>query len=238
MKKFRFCVLMLMVWLVSCGESLQSPAQFETQLDSVAYAVGMDIARFYQKQDVELDPKMLYMGFRDVMEQQGVKLSEEEALAMIQVFRAEMSKKEKERMTLEAAENEIVSQTFMKENSSKEGIIGLPSGLQYRVITAVTEGGSPSREATVQVIYSGRLIDGTIFDSSERLGGVAEFQVNRVIPGWTEALTLMKPGAKWELFIPAELGYGRQGRPPSIPPNAALIFELELVSIVSDPAGN
>ncbi|MEO1450814.1 MAG: FKBP-type peptidyl-prolyl cis-trans isomerase [Bacteroidota bacterium] len=234
MKHLPFISLLLISLISACGESLDSPAQFETQLDSVAYSVGMDIARFYQKQEVELDPKMLYMGFRDVMAQQGVKLSEEEAMSMIQVFREEMTRKEKARMALQAAEQEVLGQKFLEENRNSEGVVELPSGLQYRVITAANEGQAPSPEATVQVNYISRLIDGSVYDSSERLGGPAEFQVNRVIPGWTEALTLMKPGAKWELFIPAELAYGRQGRSPSVPPNAALIFELELVSIVSD----
>lgn len=236
MKNLLYCGVILLGLLSACGESLDSPAQFETQLDSVAYAVGMDIARFYQKQEVELDPRMLYKGFRDVMDQQGVKLSEDEAIAMIQVFREEMSRKEKERLLFKAAENEIISQEFLEQNRSNDGVIELPSRLQYRVLTAVNEGQAPSPTDIVQVKYVGRLVDGTIFDSSDRLDGPAEFQVNRVITGWTEALTMMKPGAKWQLFIPPELAYGRQGRPPSIPPNAALLFELELISVVSAPA--
>jgi len=120
--------------------------------------------------------------------------------------------------------------TFLAENAKKEGVITTASGLQYKVIKSGT-GESPRLTDTVKVNYQGTLIDGTVFDSSMRHGGPATFPINRVIPGWTEALQLMKVGDKWQLFIPANLAYGDQSPGPTIPPNSVLIFEVELLGI-------
>jgi len=119
---------------------------------------------------------------------------------------------------------------FLAENAKKEGVITTASGLQYKVIKSGT-GESPKLTDTVKVNYEGTLIDGTVFDSSKQHGGPATFPVNRVIPGWTEALQLMKVGDKWQLFIPARLAYGDQSPTAAIPPNSVLIFEVELLGI-------
>jgi|JFJP01.1.fsa_nt_gi FKBP-type peptidyl-prolyl cis-trans isomerase FklB len=119
---------------------------------------------------------------------------------------------------------------FLEENKKQEGVVVLPSGLQYKVLVNGTGTGSPLATSTVTTHYRGTLIDGTEFDSSYKRGTPASFPVNGVIKGWTEALQLMKPGDKWQLFIPYQLAYGERGYPGAIPPKAVLIFEIELIS--------
>jgi FKBP-type peptidyl-prolyl cis-trans isomerase FklB len=130
----------------------------------------------------------------------------------------------------QAAKNLAASDKFLAENGAKEGVKTLPSGLQYRVVQEGT-GPSPKGADTVTVNYRGSLVDGTEFDSSYRRGQAAELPVEGLIPGWTEALQLMKTGSKWEIFIPPQLGYGERGASPVIPPNSVLIFEVELLSV-------
>jgi FKBP-type peptidyl-prolyl cis-trans isomerase FklB len=131
----------------------------------------------------------------------------------------------------EAAKNEKLSQEFLTANGKKDGVVTLPSGLQYKIIKAGT-GAKPAAASKVQVHYRGSLIDGTEFDSSYKRGEPASFPVNGVISGWTEALQLMKEGAKWQLVIPSDLAYGENGAPPMIPPNATLVFDVELLKIL------
>lgn len=129
-----------------------------------------------------------------------------------------------------AESNRAIGEAFLAENAQREGVVTLPSGLQYEVIEE-GDGATPGRRSTVVVHYSGTLIDGTPFDSSLQRGEPARFPVNRVIPGWTEALRLMKVGDKWRLFIPADLAYGDRGVGPVIAPGSTLIFEVELLAV-------
>jgi len=150
---------------------------------------------------------------------------------ILTAYQQEMQMKMMAEASAAAEENEQKAEAFLAENGKKEGVKTLASGLQYKVIT---EGGgaSPTAESTVEVHYKGTLIDGTEFDSSYKRGEPASFPVGGVIPGWTEALQLMKEGAKWEVAIPPALAYGEQGAPPVIPPNSALVFEVELLKVV------
>jgi FKBP-type peptidyl-prolyl cis-trans isomerase FklB len=202
-------------------------------MDSVSYAVGMDIARFYQKQEVTLNPVMLYQGFQAMHEGKDLKISEEAALEVMGAFQSQMRIREEERRFQSAQENAIRGQKFLEANREKEGVTQLPSGLQYKVLTSGT-GASPRADNVVRVHYVGRLVDGTEFNNSRTAeeGVPLEVQVDEVLPGWTEALLRMKPGDLWELYIPPELAYGEQGRGNSIPPNSTLIFEVELLEIV------
>jgi FKBP-type peptidyl-prolyl cis-trans isomerase len=141
--------------------------------------------------------------------------------------REEMQKVEQEAAKLESAANLKEGAAFLEANGAKEGVVTTESGLQYKVITEGT-GAKPSTESTVEVHYAGRLLDGTEFDSSIKRGVPVKFGVTQVIPGWTEALQLMPEGSKWELYIPANLGYGSGGQGP-IGPNSVLVFEVELL---------
>ncbi len=140
-----------------------------------------------------------------------------------------MAAREKE-MTEMAGKNLTEGEAFLAANKAKEGVKTLESGLQYKVLTP-GEGKSPKATDKVTVHYRGTLLDGTEFDSSHKRGEPAVFQVDQVIPGWTEALKLMKPGAKWELYIPAKLAYGERGAGQKIAPNATLVFEVELLKV-------
>lgn len=129
-----------------------------------------------------------------------------------------------------ADNNKAAGDAFLAANKSKKGVVSLPDGLQYKVIVA-GKGATPTANDTVVVHYAGRLINGTVFDSSYKRGQPATFQVGAVIPGWVEALKLMKVGSTWELYIPSQLAYGDQGAPPIIGPNQTLIFKVKLLSI-------
>jgi FKBP-type peptidyl-prolyl cis-trans isomerase len=145
------------------------------------------------------------------------------------LFQKEMTAKQAEKIKMAGEKNKKAGETFLSENSKKDGVVTLKSGLQYKVITEGT-GKMPKESDTVTTHYRGTLVDGTEFDSSYKRGEPVSFQVNGVIPGWTEALQLMKTGSKWQLFIPSGLAYGENG-PEPIGPNAALIFDVELISV-------
>jgi FKBP-type peptidyl-prolyl cis-trans isomerase len=184
---------------------------------------------------IDLDLAAYQQGFADGAAKLESKLSEEETSAAIQAFqqqmmakREEMQKAEQEAAELESEANLKEGAAFLETNGAKEGVVTTESGLQYKIITAGT-GAKPSKESTVEVHYAGRLLDGTEFDSSIKRGVPVKFGVTQVIPGWTEALQLMTEGSKWELYIPADLGYGAGGQGP-IGPNSVLIFEVELLT--------
>jgi FKBP-type peptidyl-prolyl cis-trans isomerase FklB len=157
-----------------------------------------------------------------------VQLSNEEVFAAIQLFQERMAAAAQAEMQ----ENAAATQAFLDSNGAKEGVTTTASGLQYEVIASgPADGASPTASDAVLAHYHGTLIDGTVFDSSVDRGEPAEFGLSQVISGWTEALQLMKVGDKWRLFLPPTLAYGEQSPTPAIPPNSALIFEVELLEI-------
>jgi FKBP-type peptidyl-prolyl cis-trans isomerase FklB len=191
----------------------------ESDTDKVNYSLGYELGKDLQREELELLPEVLIKGAQDALS--GAKplvrtTQRRKALAEIKKKRAEANLQE--------------SQAFLAANAGKEGVATLPSGLQYKEIRA-GEGKAPGPGDSVTVNYRGTLVDGSEFDSSYERGKPSTFQVKRVIKGWAEALQLMQEGAKWEIFIPPELGYGRQGRAKRIPPNSALVFEVELISV-------
>ena len=196
----------------------------EKELEKVSYALGVSMAQNLQQQNFDfLIIEALSKGFQDVYNQSELLVKKEEANEVIQnYFKAKAGKL--------AIENLEAGKKFMEENKTKEGVVTLASGLQYQVITEGT-GDTPSLESKVTTHYHGTLIDGTVFDSSVDRDQPASFPVSGVIPGWTEALQLMKVGSKWKLFIPAELAYGPNSPGGAIGPNSTLIFDVELISI-------
>jgi FKBP-type peptidyl-prolyl cis-trans isomerase FklB len=171
----------------------------------------------------------LAKGVRDAVSGGQPLLSETEVRETLRAYYAEARTKVQEKRKQLAEKNKKEGEAFLAENAKKEGVKTLPSGLQYKVL-AEGSGASPSTNDTVVTQYRGTLIDGTEFDSSFKSGKPATFGVTRVIKGWTEALQLMKPGAKWQLYIPSNLAYGDAGT-PTIPPGSTLLFEIELLSI-------
>ena len=205
-----------------------------TQTQKISYLFGMDSARNIKSMDVEFDSQAFKQGFADGMQGADSLLTDEEITEAIEIFQVEMAtkreeqiKQQEEALALQSKANTEEATAFLLDNSTKPDIVSTESGLQYRIITSGT-GEKPSAESTVEVHYVGRLLDGTEFDSSLKRGVPAQFGVTQVIPGWTEALKLMKEGSKWELFIPPELAYGPGGQ-GLIGPNAMLLFEVELL---------
>ena len=216
---------------ILAGQVYAQDVVLQTQKDKVSYSIGMDIGMTLKNQSIEIDPAILARGIKDSMTGQKPLMTEQEIRDTITAFQKEMTAKQQELAKQMGEKNKKEGETFLAENKKKEGVKTLASGLQYKVIKAGT-GKKPKATDTVTTHYRGTLVDGTEFDSSARQGKPATFRVNGVIPGWTEALQLMEEGAKWQLFIPSNLAYAERGTPGGpIGPNAALIFDIELISI-------
>ena len=212
-----------------------APLVLKTAKQKRSYAIGADIGKKVggqlKAQSVELDPAMVARGMRDALS--GVKpaMTDEEIRTTLTELRTQLQQKQAAVAQAASAKNKQEGEAFLAANKGKEGVVALPSGLQYKVLKQ-GEGKKPLATDTVQCNYRGTLIDGTEFDSSAKHGGApATFPVNGVIKGWTEALQLMPVGSKYQLFIPSDLAYGDRGMGGSIGPGATLIFEVELVSI-------
>lgn len=221
----------------SAGTTQQTPAErsqqgvvLNTQKDKISYAVGMNIGTNLHRQPLDVDPAILLQGLKDVLAGNKPLLTEEEARTLLTQLQEDMRKQQAEKAQQMGAANKAEGETFLAANKTKEGVITLPSGLQYKILKAGT-GPKPSASDSVVCNYRGTLINGAEFDSSYKRGQPATFPVNGVIKGWTEALQLMPVGSKWQLFIPAQLAYGERGAGADIGPNAALIFEIDLLSI-------
>lgn len=203
----------------------------KNQRDKVSYGIGMDIGKGLKSQSVDIDPDILARAVKDVLSGGKLLMTDEEFRETMTNFRNEMMAKQVARMKELAEKNKKEGEEFLAENKKKEGVVTLPSGLQYKIINDGT-GEKPAATDTVTVNYRGTLINGTEFDSTATHGQPATFRVNGVIPGWTEALQLMKEGSKWQIFIPSSLAYGERGTGRGeIGPNATLIFDVELISI-------
>jgi FKBP-type peptidyl-prolyl cis-trans isomerase len=201
-----------------------------TQKDKISYALGMNVGTNLQRQSLDVDPAILLQGLKDGLAGSKPLLTEEEARTLLTQLQEDMRKKQAEKAQQMGAANKTEGEAFLAANKNKEGVITLPSGLQYKILKAGT-GPKPAATDSVVCNYRGTLISGTEFDSSYKRGQPATFPVNGVIKGWTEALQLMPVGSKWQLFVPASLAYGDRGAGADIGPNATLIFEVELLSI-------
>ena len=202
----------------------------ETEMEKVSYIIGTQIARNFKTQDIDVNVDSLAQGIKDALAGTKLALSEAEMKTVYSGWQRRMKAQQAAKQAKEASEGLAKGNAYLAANRTKEGVIVLPSGLQYKVITEGT-GNTPVATDKVKTHYRGTLIDGTEFDSSYKRGTPAEFPVTGVIKGWVEALQLMKEGGKWELYIPANLAYGSRAR-PTIPANSALVFEIELIEIV------
>jgi len=200
-----------------------------SNIDSVSYLIGNDIARSFKTNGIDLNFELLYRGILDSQKGADTLISKEKTQAILMAFQQQMTTKRKAKDSEVSAENKTKGAAFLAANKTKEGIIVTASGLQYKIIKEGA-GESPKPTDKVEVEYTGTLIDGSVFDATSTRGEPAEFAVNGVIPGWTEGLLLMKPGAKYMFYIPAELAYGDQKTGP-IPAGSTLIFEVELLKI-------
>ena len=232
MKKLIGIFIALLMIAISCTSSekaVETP-QLTDYMDTVSYSVGVDIGKSFRLQEMDIDPDVMARGLNDAFSDKETALTKEEVQSTLIKFRQEFQQKQREIAQRKAQEAAVAEETYLAENAKKEGVVSLPSGLQYKVITP-GDGPSPLKTDKVKVHYKGTLIDGTVFDSSYDRGQPTSFNVSGVIKGWTEALLLMQVGSKWELTIPSILGYGTRSRGEKIPPNSTLLFELELLGI-------
>ena len=226
-----FAVAVVCLALVMSGtESAADPTTLKGEKERLGYSIGMDVGSVIKRQAIEVDPDTVARGFKDVYTGGKTLLTEEEMRQEIQILQTKLMERQAEDMKRLAEKNKSEGEKFLAENAKKEGVKTLPSGLQYKELKAGT-GKSPKAADSVTTHYSGTLIDGTEFDSSYKRNEPATFPVSGVIAGWTEALQLMKEGAKWQLFIPSSLAYGDMGAGRDIGPNATLIFEVELLKV-------
>jgi FKBP-type peptidyl-prolyl cis-trans isomerase len=226
---------MTLKWMAVVGVGLlaaQAGAEeafvFKTQKDKVSYGIGADMGRNLKRQGIDVDVDLLVKGLRDAFSGEKLLMTDNDLRKTIEALQADLMRKQRA-TRIAAVNNKEKGEVFLAENKTKEGVVTLPSGLQYKILRA-GEGKKPTDADTVECHYRGTLIDGTEFDSSYRAGQPATFKVAGVIPGWKEALKLMPVGSKWQLFIPPQLAYGARGL-GEIGPNATLIFEIEILAI-------
>jgi FKBP-type peptidyl-prolyl cis-trans isomerase FklB len=214
----------------------QTPLTLKTPKDKASYAIGLNIGRGMRKDAVDIDPNILSRGLKDGLAGGKPLLTDEEAKTALMVLQSDVRKKQADKMLMVGETNKKEGEEFLAANKPKEGVVTLPSGLQYKILK---EGAGPKPSATDSVVcnYRGTLLNDTEFDSSYKRGQPATFPVGGVIKGWTEALQLMPVGSKWQLFVPSELAYGQRGPSPEIGPNSTLIFEVELLSIQDKATG-
>ena len=218
-------------YLIVCGllvnacssKKITSKNDLKTDDEKFSYAVGLEIGQSLKGSKIKFDKNAVLQGIDQVISGSTPVLTDEEA----QKIKQEYSQK---KMTENSSKNKKEGEEFLAKNKEKEGVKTTASGLQYKVIKEGT-GNTPQATSTVSVHYKGTLLDGTEFDSSYKRGQPAQFAVNQVIPGWTEALQLMKEGSKYQLFIPSNIAYGERGAGGAIQPNSTLIFEVELLKI-------
>ncbi|HET6604770.1 MAG TPA: FKBP-type peptidyl-prolyl cis-trans isomerase [Xanthomonadaceae bacterium] len=205
--------------------------ELTTEKQKISYVVGMQVGNGLGQIKDEIELEVVFSAIRDQFAGNEPRLSEEEAIAVQQAFAQRLQAKRAEEMAAAAQKNKADGEAFLAQNSKTSGVKVTDSGLQYQVIKQGS-GPKPAVTDTVKVHYVGTLLDGTKFDSSVDRGQPAQFALNAVIPGWTEALQLMPVGSKYKLWIPSELAYGDRGTPGPIGPNQTLSFEVELLEIV------
>lgn len=222
--KINAAIAALAVVSIACTPEKKTDMELNSQIDKFSYALGMDLGSNVANEKLDsLNIQALILGMEDVLKSNETKFTITESQSIVREYLIGLQQAQAESLKKEA-------DSFFDTNGKKEGVETTPSGLQYEILEA-GNGISPSSEDVVKVHYTGTLLDGTKFDSSVDRGQPAQFKVGGVIPGWTEALQMMKVGAKWKLYIPSDLAYGDRGAGALIKPGATLVFEVELLDV-------
>ena len=229
MKKSFISAMVGICLTVPCLSQAAPPVSFE---DKLSYSMGFEVGNYFKGAGGDIQKEFLLIGIEDAFKGAQPTLTAEEMLAVKKEFATKMQAKQTAKLEDMKAKNKTAGEAYLVENKKKKGVTVTASGLQYEIIKK-GEGKNAIATDTVKVEYVGKLIDGTEFDSTTKHGEPAEFQVDQVIKGWSEALQLMNAGSKLHLVIPAELAYGENGAAPMIEPNSVLIFDVEMVSIVA-----
>lgn len=227
--RFGLAIVPAMIALMAFSASSASAA-LSSEKDKLSYTIGADIGSNFHAQGIEVEPDVFLQGLEDGLAGKQLQISDKEMEAVLKKFQSEMMAKKMSQMKEMSAKNKKEGEAFFAENKKKAGVVTLPDGLQYKILEA-GKGAKPSKTDTVTVEYTGKLINGTVFDSTEKTGKPVSFKVNQVIPGWTQALQLMPAGSTWEVYIPSSLAYGERGVGGPIGPNESLIFKIHLVSV-------
>lgn len=229
MKPLTICLAVILVASIGLAQDKAQP-QLKDQKEKASYSIGHELGTSLKKGNMEVNTDILMKGLKDGLSGAKSVLTDEQIKETMNTFQKEMMEKQQAVQKELGEKNKAEGTKFLAENKKKEGVVTTTSGLQYKVLKEGS-GETPKETDTVVTNYKGTLLDGTEFDSSYKRNEPATFPVNRVIKGWTEALMLMKPGAKYQLWIPSELGYGERGVGKDIGPNSTLVFEVELLSI-------
>lgn len=229
MKIFTTCLLFLFV-IAGPAVADEKKTKLETEMQKISYALGMQMGSYLKTLGEGLDSEILQQGMMDSYKGEKLLLTKEEEAQILQQFSQKQQEKQIQQTLEMITKNKKAADDFLKDNGTKEGISTTASGLQYKVMTQGA-GPKPKAEDMVKVHYKGTLLDGTEFDSSYSRNEPAVFPLDKVIPGWTEAVQLMNVGSKFQLFLPPDLAYGDRGAMPVIEPGSMLVFEVELLSI-------
>ena len=234
MKHHRLAAAVALVGLVLAGcdkQAAEKAQELKTPAEKASYGIGLNMGRSLTQEGMnDLDSKAVALGIEDAMAKKEQRLTDEQ---LMEAF-GFLQKRAEERMAALGDENAKAGKKFLEENGKREGVVTTASGLQYEVLKKA-DGAQPTPDDVVSVHYEGKLVDGTVFDSSIKRGAPIDLPVGGVIPGWVEGLQLMHVGEKYKLYIPSELAYGAQSPSPMIPANSVLVFELELLSIQKKP---
>ena len=231
MKRASMVVSVVLGFLAMTANAQQTAPQ--SAEDKRSYAIGVQVAEGIKSQGVEVNPAMVAAGMRDALAGTKLQMTEEEIGTAMAALQQDMQQKQTQALAALLEKNKKDGDDFLAANAKKEGVVSLPSGLQYKIVTA-GQGKKPTDDDMVVCNYRGTLLDGKEFDSSQGRGP-ATFGVKDVIPGFREAVKLMAVGSKWQVFIPSNLAYGERGAGNTIEPNSTLVFEIELISIQEKP---
>ncbi len=230
-RKKSFVVVALIVVILVVGQvQAEEKGIPKEKKEKIGYSIGVDLGREMKNLSIEIDADMVARGVKDAFTDK-TQLSDDEMRAVLADLNKEAQNRRNEKKKTLGPKNKVEGETFLKENAQKNGVVTLPSGLQYRILKEGT-GKIPNMNDTVIVHYKGTLIDGTEFDNSRKRNQLAEFVIGKnVLPGWNEALQKMKVGSQWLVIVPSNLAYGEMGAGEIVGPNAVLMFDIELLAV-------